>query len=118
MQLPDQWQQVSVPVFPGQRTDLLVTDHPLVVEEELLRVQREGGIAGAALDVFVDEPIAADSPFWKAPNCIVSPHMSGDFIGYEAVIAQQFVDNWRRYRAGEPLANRVDKQLGFVPAAG
>ena len=88
----------------------------LVVEEELLHALQEGTIAGAALDVFVDEPLPADSPFWTAPNCIVSPHMSGDFEGYEAVIARQFIDNWRRFRAGEPLENQVDKQLGFVPA--
>lgn len=88
----------------------------LVVEEELLRVLNEGGIAGAALDVFVNEPLPPDSPFWQAPNCIVSPHMSGDFAGYEAAMAQQFIDNWRRYRAGETLDNRVDKRLGFAAA--
>lgn len=87
----------------------------LVVEDELLQALRAGRIAGAALDVFVDEPLPADSPFWAAPNCIVSPHMCGDFEGYEVVIAQQFIDNWHRFRAGEPLQNRVDKQLGFVP---
>ncbi len=89
----------------------------LVVEEDLLSALREGRIAGAALDVFVEEPLPADSPFWQAPNCIVSPHMSGDYVEYEADMAAQFIDNWKRFLAGEPLANRVDKQLGFVPAA-
>lgn len=89
----------------------------LVVEEALLRALREGGIAGAALDVFAEEPLPADSPFWQAPNCLVSPHMSGDFDGYEEVMMGQFIDNWRRYAAGEQLANRVDKKLGFVPAS-
>jgi phosphoglycerate dehydrogenase-like enzyme len=90
----------------------------LVVEKDLLRALNDASIAGAALDVFVNEPLPADSPFWQAPNCIVSPHMSGDFSGYKAVIAQQFIENWRRYRAGEPLGNRVDKQLGFASAEG
>jgi phosphoglycerate dehydrogenase-like enzyme len=89
----------------------------LVVEEDLLRALHEGGIAGAALDVFVEEPLTADSPFWQAPNCIVSPHMSGDFDGYESVMMGQFIDNWRRYTAGEELDNLVDKKLGFVPAS-
>ena len=88
----------------------------LVVEEALLAALREGGIAGAALDVFVEEPLPPDSPFWKAPNCIVSPHMSGDFAEFQTVMGEQFADNWKRYRAGEPLRNRVDKKLGFAAA--
>ena len=89
----------------------------LVEEEDLLAALNAGRIAGAALDVFVDEPLPADSPFWRARNCIVSPHMSGDYIDYQADMAAQFIANWKRFVSGEPLANLVDKQLGFVPAA-
>jgi phosphoglycerate dehydrogenase-like enzyme len=89
----------------------------LVVEEDLLEALNRGLIAGAALDVFVEEPLPADSRFWRAPNCIVSPHMSGDYIEYEADMADQFMANWEHFVVGEPLANLVDKQLGFVPAA-
>ncbi len=90
----------------------------LVVEEALLEALRDGAIAGAALDVFVEEPLPPGSPFWSAPNCIVSPHMSGDFAEYQAVMAAQFADNWRLYRAGEPLNNLVDKKLGFAAPVG
>ncbi len=86
----------------------------LVDEPALLDALDSGTIAGAALDVFVDEPLPPDSPFWRAPNCLVSPHMSGDYVGYEATIASQFIDNWRRFRRGEPLENLVDKSLGFA----
>ncbi len=86
----------------------------LVDEPALLDALRSGAIAGAALDVFVDEPLPPDSPFWRAPNCLVSPHMSGDYVGYQTTLAGQFIDNWHRYRRGEPLANRVDKSLGFA----
>jgi phosphoglycerate dehydrogenase-like enzyme len=89
----------------------------LVVEEALLAALQEERIAGAALDVFVEEPLPTQSPFWNAPNCLVSPHMSGDFAEFEAVMADQFIDNWKRYVAGEPLANVVDKGLGFVASA-
>ena len=89
---------------------------PLVVEDDLLAALRDGAIAGAALDVFVEEPLPADSPFWDAPNCIVSPHMSGDFHEYQNVIADQFIANWRRFRSGETLNNLVDKSLGFAAA--
>ena len=87
----------------------------LVIEEDLLAALHDGQIAGAALDVFVDEPLPPGSPFWQAPNCLISPHMSGDFAGYEVVMADQFMANWARYLSGEPLLNVVDKKLGFVP---
>lgn len=88
----------------------------LVVEADLLAALNDGQIAGAALDVFVEEPLPADSPFWNTPNCVVSPHMSGDFAESEAAVAQQFLQNWARYRNGESLHNLVDKRLGFAAA--
>ncbi|MCG6890608.1 MAG: D-2-hydroxyacid dehydrogenase [Gammaproteobacteria bacterium] len=86
----------------------------LVVEDALLSALQAGGIAGAALDVFVEEPLPPQSPFWTAPNCLVSPHMSGDYAEFETTMAAQFIENWRRYLAGEALLNRVDKRLGFA----
>jgi phosphoglycerate dehydrogenase-like enzyme len=74
-----------------------------------------GTIGGAALDVFADEPLPADSPLWALPNVIVSPHMSGDFHGWEEALVRLFLRQLRRYRSGKPLANVVDKQLGFIP---
>jgi phosphoglycerate dehydrogenase-like enzyme len=89
----------------------------LVVEADLLQALHDGQIAGAALDVFVEEPLPEDSPFWSAPNCLVSPHMSGDYFESEAAVADQFMANWARFIAGEPLINVVDKALGFVSSA-
>jgi len=89
----------------------------LVVEDDLLAALHDGQIAGAALDVFVEEPLPPQSPFWQAPNCLVSPHMSGDYVEYEQTMADQFMLNWERYLAGEPLVNLVDKNLGFVPSS-
>jgi phosphoglycerate dehydrogenase-like enzyme len=86
----------------------------LVIEDALLAALQRGRIAGAALDVFVEEPLPPQSPFWSAPNCIVSPHMSGDYAEFEVAMADQFVDNWKRFVAGESLCNLVDKRLGFA----
>jgi phosphoglycerate dehydrogenase-like enzyme len=86
----------------------------LVDEAALADALERGVIAGAALDVFRDEPLAAQSPLWSVPNLIVSPHMSGDTHDYREVVASQFADNLRRFGAGEPLRNVVDKSLGFV----
>ncbi|MFR9673801.1 D-2-hydroxyacid dehydrogenase [Streptomyces sp. TR06-5] len=87
-----------------------------VVEEDLLEALRAGRIAGAALDVFHSEPLPADSPLWDAPGLLVSPHMSGDTLGWRDDLAVQFLDNFDRWHAGEPLHNVVDKGLGYVPA--
>jgi len=89
---------------------------PLVDEPALLAALESGDIAGAALDVFVEEPLPENSPFWTAPNCVVSPHMSGDFIGFESLMVDMFIRNLVRYEDGEELANIVDKEAGFVSA--
>ena len=88
----------------------------IVDEEALIAALEARDIAGAALDVFESEPLPAASPLWSMPHVIVSPHMSGDFNGYAYALAEVFLENYRRYRAGERLLNLIDKQLGFVPA--
>jgi phosphoglycerate dehydrogenase-like enzyme len=50
-------------------------------------------------------------------NVLVSPHMSGDFIGWRTKLVEVFAENFRRWLAGEPLQNVVDKKLGYVPSA-
>ena len=86
----------------------------LVNETALVEALQQQQIAGAALDVFETEPLPPDSPLWNFENVIVSPHMSGDYDGHHATVAQVFLDNLHRFRHGEPLLNRVDKRLGFV----
>jgi phosphoglycerate dehydrogenase-like enzyme len=83
-----------------------------VDEDALIEALRTGSIAGAALDVFAVEPLPADSPLWTMPDVIVSPHISGDVEGWEAEVVSVFVANARRFAAGKPLANVVDKEAG------
>jgi phosphoglycerate dehydrogenase-like enzyme len=85
-----------------------------VVEEALIDAIREERIGGAGLDVFDREPLPPDSPFWELPNTIVSPHMSGDFEGWLEAVVRLFVENLRRFVAGGPLLNVVDKREGYV----
>ncbi len=84
-----------------------------VDEPALIEALRAGRIAGAALDVFAEEPLPDDSPLWSMPNVIVSPHISGDIPDWEELVVALFVDNTRRFAAGEPLRNRVDTEAGF-----
>jgi phosphoglycerate dehydrogenase-like enzyme len=87
----------------------------IVVEEDLIAALHKGQIAGAALDVFLTEPLPSDHPLWTAPNVIVSPHMSGDESGWLDALARLFAQNFRHWLAGEELLNVVDKHLGYVP---
>ncbi|GAA4997139.1 D-2-hydroxyacid dehydrogenase [Streptomyces siamensis] len=87
----------------------------LVVEEALAEALRKRWIAGAALDVFAHEPLGPESPLWQVPGLIVSPHMSGDTVGWRDELGMQFVELYERWAAGMPLQNVVDKKRGYVP---
>ena len=84
-----------------------------VDEPALIEALRGGGIAGAALDVYEEEPLPASSPLWAMSNVIVSPHICGDVDGWEEAVVGVFVDNLGRFVRGEPLRNLVDTEHGF-----
>ncbi|GAA2615642.1 D-2-hydroxyacid dehydrogenase [Streptomyces axinellae] len=88
-----------------------------VVEDDLVDALLEHRIKGAALDVFAEEPLPADSRLWDVPGLLISPHMSGDTAGWRDDLCEQFLDNFDRWEKGEPLLNVVDKKLGYVPTA-
>ncbi|MYV38032.1 D-2-hydroxyacid dehydrogenase [Streptomyces sp. SID1328] len=87
----------------------------LVDEAALAQALRRRWIAGAALDVFSTEPLPGDSPLWDLPGLLVSPHMSGDTVGWRDELGAQFVDLFERWAAGRALVNVVDKKRGYVP---
>lgn len=80
---------------------------PIVDEAALLDALRSGAVGFAALDVFATEPLPPDHPFWEMDQVVVSPHMSGDEIGWRAALSRQFMDNFSRWRRGEPLEHVV-----------
>jgi len=86
---------------------------PVTVEGDLVRALREGWIAGAALDVFDQEPLPQGHPFWTMENVIVTPHISGGTEIYNRRAVEIFADNLRRYLRGEPLRNVVDPARGY-----
>ncbi len=84
------------------------------VEEKLLvRALKEHWIAGAALDAFPRQPLATDSELWNLPNVIVSPRIGGLTEEKWPPLLPIFIDNLKRFVAGEPLHNVVDKELGY-----
>jgi phosphoglycerate dehydrogenase-like enzyme len=82
----------------------------LVDEDALLAAVRARRLAGAVLDVFGQEPLPADHPLWDAPNVTITPHVSGATSRFRDDL---FVENVRRYLAGEPLLNPVDPGRGY-----
>jgi phosphoglycerate dehydrogenase-like enzyme len=71
-------------------------------------------LRGAVLDVFSTEPLASDSRLWQLRQVLLTPHVSA--VSPRRFWERQldlFIDNWRRYVAGEPLRNVVDKRAGY-----
>lgn len=79
----------------------------------LLSTLQERRIAGAALDVFHEEPLPANSPLWRLNNVILAPHMAGVSSHYNERAIQLFADNLKRYLSGAPLLNRFDPEKGY-----
>jgi phosphoglycerate dehydrogenase-like enzyme len=85
----------------------------LVDERALVRALRDGPLGGAILDTFREEPLAENSPLYRFPNCIVTPHTSWSSRAVIDRTLEVFCDNLRRYRAGEPLSFLVDPAAGY-----
>lgn len=81
--------------------------------DALLSALREGRIAGAALDTFEVEPLPDDSPLWGMPNVTITPHTTANSPRMRERQITLFLENLRRFRAGIPLLNLVDKMAGY-----
>ncbi len=85
-----------------------VVDH-----QALIAALRDGRLAAAALDVFPEEPLPADSPLWAMENVIITPHIAGVTRHYDERAMQLFAANLERYLRHQPLFNRFDPQRGY-----
>jgi D-3-phosphoglycerate dehydrogenase len=97
---------------------LNVARGPLVVEADLVEALEAGRIAGAAVDVTEAEPLPASSRLWEQPRLIITPHVGGQSARRADDMTDFFCANLRRYLAGQPLKNVVDKELGFPIRSG
>jgi len=82
-----------------------------LVEEDLLAALASGRLSAAVLDVFRDEPLPADHPFWHHPRIVVTPHVAA--ATHPPTAAPIILDNIRRLEAGLPLLNQVDPARGY-----
>jgi phosphoglycerate dehydrogenase-like enzyme len=84
-----------------------------LIDEAALARGLEGRRFRAALDVFEHEPLDPASPLWRNPHVLITPHVAGFFAGYWPATVATFADNLRRFEAGLPLVNLVDKRAGY-----
>ena len=70
---------------------------------------RDGQIAGAGLDVYQSEPLPSTHPLWKLPGVLLTPHVAGEGPYLEERRTDLFIENCKRFDAGLPLKNLVDK---------
>lgn len=82
-------------------------------DRALVRALREKWIRGAGLDVFPMEPPPPDHPIFELSNVVMTPHTSGWSPDRQTRLVDLYAENIRRYSAGEPLVNVVDKQRGY-----
>lgn len=85
----------------------------VINEEALTEALRNNTIAGAALDVFNEEPLPKDSPLWTLPNVFITPHCAGSSENRWKRTYELWRDNLRRFLRGERLENTVEKNRGF-----
>ena len=84
-----------------------------VDEAALIDALKDGRMAGAGLDVFVEEPLPVDSPLWTLPNVIITPHDGGNHANRYDSWVDIALDNLQRFSTGRPLRNVVDKSRGY-----
>jgi phosphoglycerate dehydrogenase-like enzyme len=85
----------------------------VINEAALVDALEKNRIRGAALDVFEHEPLPAEHPFYRLKNVLLSPHCADRAPGWQQAAMHVFLDNFERYRNGQPLRNLVDKKAGY-----
>lgn len=86
---------------------------PIVDTRALVDALNKGDIAGAALDVFEEEPLPPEHPLWDMDRVLITAHMAGDVIGWRRALTDQFLENFDHWHQGRPLFNVVDKSRGY-----
>jgi phosphoglycerate dehydrogenase-like enzyme len=85
----------------------------LIADADLIAAVKGKQIAGAILDVFRQEPLPSDHPFWTTEGITVLPHIGGGHPQRDRVVAQLFVENLRSFLDNQPLKEVVDRTAGY-----
>ena len=112
----DTKQMIGARELAAMKTDAIlinVSRGKLVDEPALAAALSSNRLGGAGLDVFDQEPLDPGSPLWAMPNVIITPHTSGFRPDHWDAATDLFAENLRRFDAGRPLLNVVDKDAGY-----
>ncbi|WP_454850948.1 D-2-hydroxyacid dehydrogenase [Rhizobium binxianense] len=82
----------------------------VIDQDALIAALREGRLAGAGLDVTTPEPLPKDHPLWDTPNVLITPHFTAALPDKVDRSVEVITENFRRYRAGEPLLNQMTRE--------
>jgi phosphoglycerate dehydrogenase-like enzyme len=107
---------IAAPEFAAMKPTAVVINvgrGPVIDESAMINALRTGRIKGAALDVFDQEPLPPDHPFYKMENVLLSPHCADHTPVWLDEALDLFVAQYERFRKGEPLKNVVNKKLGY-----
>jgi phosphoglycerate dehydrogenase-like enzyme len=85
----------------------------IVDQSAMVEALGNGQLSGAALDVFLEEPLAADSPLWQMPHVFISPHCADASPQSLERGLELFLDNLGRFQRGDPLHHVVDRAAGY-----
>lgn len=113
---PESRGMIATPEFEAMKPSAVLINigrGPVVDESALVHALRTRRIRGAALDVFETEPLPGGHPFYSLDNVLLSPHSADQTSDWKERSMRLFLENFRRYRAGEPLLNVVNKKLGY-----
>lgn len=90
----------------------------VIDQDALIAAMRRGRLAGAGLDVTTPEPLPPGHPLWDTPNVLITPHFTASLPDRSARSLEMIVENLRRYRAGEPMLNRITREDVYTPGDG
>jgi phosphoglycerate dehydrogenase-like enzyme len=113
---PETRGMIAAPEFAAMRSTAVVINigrGPIIDEAALIAALTSARIKGAALDVFNEEPLPANSPLYKLENVLLSPHCADHTDTWLAEALDLFVAQYSRLRSGQPLLNVVNKKLGY-----
>jgi phosphoglycerate dehydrogenase-like enzyme len=113
---PETRGMLGEPEFAAMKPEAVVINigrGPVIDEGAMVRALSEGRIKGAALDVFDTEPLPAGHPLYKLPNVLLSAHCADHTPDWLERAMRFFLEQFERFRKGEPLVNVVDKSLGY-----
>jgi phosphoglycerate dehydrogenase-like enzyme len=115
---PETFHMLSDAEFEAMKSSAIIINvgrGSVIDEQALIRALQNKEIAGAALDVFEQEPLPADSPLWDMQNVLISPHCTDRTLepDWLDLSMQRFVDNFHLFREGKPLEHVVDKKAGY-----